>query len=61
MIINLSLIHIFAANKKKPGVGTLPSGVQYKLIKEGNGPMPKDTSMVKVNYEGKTIDGKRCV
>ena len=27
-------------------------------IKEGNGPMPKDTSMVKVNYEGKTIDGK---
>ena len=47
-----------AANKKKPGVVTLPSGVQYKVIKEGNGPMPKDTSMVKVNYEGKTIDGK---
>ena len=47
-----------AANKNKPGVVTLPSGVQYKVIKEGNGPMPKDTSMVKVNYEGKTIDGK---
>ena len=47
-----------AANKKKPGVVTLPSGVQYKVIKEGNGPMPKDTSMVKVRYEGKTIDGK---
>ena len=47
-----------AANKKKLGVVTLPSGVQYKVIKEGNGPMPKDTSMVKVNYEGKTIDGK---
>ena len=47
-----------AANKKKPGVVTLPSGVQYKVIKEGNGAMPKDTSMVKVNYEGKTIDGK---
>ena len=47
-----------AGNKKKPGVVTLPSGVQYKVIKEGNGPMPKDTSMVKVNYEGKTIDGK---
>ena len=46
-----------AANKKKPGVVTLPSGVQYKVIKEGNGPMPKDTSMVKVQYEGKTIDG----
>jgi len=47
-----------AANKKKPGVVTLPSGVQYKVIKEGNGPMPKGTSMVKVQYEGKTIDGK---
>ena len=47
-----------AANKAKPGVVTLPSGVQYKVIKEGNGPMPKDTSMVKVHYEGKTIDGK---
>ena len=33
-----------AANKKKPGVVTLPSGVQYKVIKEGNGPIPKDTS-----------------
>ena len=49
---------VLAANKKKPGVVTLPSGVQYKVIKEGNGPMPKDTSMVKVQYEGKTIDGK---
>ena len=47
-----------AANKKKAGVVTLPSGVQYKVIKEGNGPMPKDTSLVKVQYEGKTIDGK---
>ena len=36
----------------------LPSGVQYKVIKEGNGPLPKDTSMVNVQYEGKTIDGK---
>ncbi len=47
-----------AANKKKPGVVTLPSGVQYKVIKEGKGAMPKDTSLVEVNYEGKTIDGK---
>ena len=47
-----------AANKTKAGVKTLPSGVQYKVIKEGNGPMPKDTSMVKVNYEGRTIEGK---
>lgn len=46
-----------AANKKKAGVVTLPSGVQYKVIKEGAGPMPKDTSMVKVHYEGKLLDG----
>ena len=46
-----------AANAKKPGVKTLPSGVQYKVIKEGSGPMPKDTSVVKVNYEGRLIDG----
>lgn len=46
-----------AANKTKDGVVTLPSGVQYKVIKVGNGPIPADTSMVKVNYEGKTIDG----
>lgn len=47
-----------AANAKKPGVKTLPSGVQYKVIKEGNGPIPTDTSNVKVNYEGRLIDGK---
>ena len=47
-----------AANAKKEGVKTLPSGVQYKVIKEGTGAIPSDTSLVKVNYEGKTIDGK---
>ena len=47
-----------AANAKKPGVKTLPSGLQYKVIKEGNGELPKDTSIVRVNYEGKTINGK---
>ncbi len=31
--------------------------MQYKVIKEGNGPIPADTSWVKVNYEGRTIDG----
>ena len=46
-----------AANAKKAGVKTLPSGVQYKVIKEGSGAMPKDTSTVKVNYEGRLIDG----
>lgn len=47
-----------AANKKKPGVVTLPSGLQYRVIKEGKGAIPSDTTMVKVNYEGRTIDGK---
>ena len=47
-----------AENAKKDGVKTLPSGVQYKVIKEGNGAIPADTSLVKVHYEGKTIDGK---
>ena len=47
-----------AANAKKAGVKKLPSGLQYKVIKEGNGAMPKDTSLVTVNYEGRTIDGK---
>jgi len=47
-----------AENGKKAGVTTLPSGVQYKVIKEGNGAIPADTSMVKVHYEGRTIDGK---
>jgi len=47
-----------AENAKKEGVKTLESGVQYKVIKEGNGAIPTDTSMVKVHYEGKTIDGQ---
>ena len=47
-----------AENGKKEGVKLLPSGVQYKVIKEGTGAMPKDTSLVKVHYEGKTLDGK---
>ena len=59
-----------AENGKKEDVKTLEveydqldgtkgkSFIQYKVIKEGSGAMPKDTSMVKVHYEGKTIDGK---
>lgn len=47
-----------AENAKKEGVKVLPSGVQYKVIKEGSGEIPADSSTVVVNYEGKTIDGK---
>lgn len=46
-----------AANKSKAGVKTTASGLQYKVIKEGNGPIPTDTSKVMVNYEGRLIDG----
>ena len=45
-------------NAKKEDVKTLESGVQYKVIKEGTGILPKDTSRVKVHYEGRTLDGK---
>ena len=48
----------YGDNKKKDGVKTLPSGVQYKVIKEGKGAIPADTSMVSCHYEGRTIDGK---
>jgi FKBP-type peptidyl-prolyl cis-trans isomerase FklB len=47
-----------AENAKKEGVKTLEGGVQYKVIKEGSGAIPSDTSRVKVNYEGRTLDGK---
>ena len=50
-------VKFLAENAKKDGVKTLPSGVQYKVIKEGTGAMPADTSLVKVNYEGRLIDG----
>ncbi len=46
-----------AANAKKEGVTVLPSGLQYKVLTQGNGPIPKQTNTVKVNYEGRLIDG----
>jgi len=44
-------------NKKKDGVITLPSGLQYKVITEGTGEIPKLTDTVTVNYRGTLIDG----
>jgi len=44
-------------NKKKPGVKTTASGLQYKVIKEGTGATPKATDTVTVNYRGTLIDG----
>lgn len=44
-------------NKGKEGIVALPSGLQYKILKEGDGPMPKETDRVSVHYIGKTLDG----
>lgn len=46
-----------AANKTKPGVVTLPSGLQYQVVKEGTGPKPLLTDKVKCHYHGTLIDG----
>ena len=44
-------------NAKQEGVVTLPSGLQYKVLQQGNGPVAKATDKVKVKYEGRLIDG----
>ena len=46
-----------AANAKKEGVTTTKSGLQYKVLKSGNGKTPGPTSQVTTHYEGKLIDG----
>ncbi|MCB0421522.1 MAG: FKBP-type peptidyl-prolyl cis-trans isomerase [Bdellovibrionales bacterium] len=46
-------------NSKKEGVKTTESGLQIKITKEGDGPMPSKEDIVKVHYEGKLIDGTK--
>ena len=46
-----------AENQKKEGIKTLPSGLQYKVIAEGSGKMPKPTDDVTLHYRGTLIDG----
>ena len=46
-----------AGNKKKEGVVTLPSGLQYKVLKAGDGKSPAATDKVETNYRGTLIDG----
>lgn len=46
-----------AENAKKDGVKELVDGIQYKIIKEGNGAKPAETDVVKVHYKGTLIDG----
>lgn len=47
-----------AENKKREGVVALPSGLQYKILKEGNGPKPTADDTVKCHYEGRLINGQ---
>ena len=47
-----------AANKEKEGVATLPSGLQYKILKYGTGPKPSASDSVVCNYRGTLINGK---
>lgn len=46
------------ANKNKPGVVTLPSGLQYEIITKGTGPIPKENDNIKAHYIGTFVDGK---
>ena len=46
-----------AENAKKEGVVTLPSGLQYQVLREGNGKKPKATDQVRCHYEGTLING----
>jgi len=46
-----------AKNKLRPGVTTLPDGLQYEIMREGTGAKPADTSNVKVNYKGMLLSG----
>jgi FKBP-type peptidyl-prolyl cis-trans isomerase len=46
-----------AENAKRPGVNTLPSGLQYEVLSQGNGIRPAATDLVQVHYEGTLIDG----
>ena len=46
-----------AENKTKEGVITTPSGLQYKVLRQGDGEVPQKTDRVKVHYEGRLIDG----
>jgi FKBP-type peptidyl-prolyl cis-trans isomerase FklB len=49
--------NFLAANKTKEGVKTLPDGLQYKVLKSGNGPTPGPTDIVKAHYKGTLLDG----
>ena len=45
-------------NVKKPGVVELPNGIQYEIVKEGNGSQPTLSNKVKAHYKGSLLSGK---
>lgn len=51
-------LEYMTANKAKPGVVTLPSGLQYRVVKEGKGSTPLDSDMVEVHYKGMLLNGE---
>jgi FKBP-type peptidyl-prolyl cis-trans isomerase FklB len=56
---NMKVGQVFLAeNKKKEGVVTLPSGLQYKIITQGNGPKPSLNQTVRCHYRGTLVDGR---
>jgi FKBP-type peptidyl-prolyl cis-trans isomerase FkpA len=46
-----------AANKQEKGVFTTPSGLQYRVLRQGSGPRPRPGAQVRVNYQGSLLDG----
>jgi FKBP-type peptidyl-prolyl cis-trans isomerase len=50
-------VTFLAENSRKPGVSITPSGLQYEIIHQTEGPKPSATDMVTVHYEGRLIDG----
>lgn len=52
-------VKFLAENKKKPNVKTTESGLQYQILRPGNGPKPKATDMVLAHYVGTFLDGKK--
>jgi FKBP-type peptidyl-prolyl cis-trans isomerase FklB len=49
---------LFDVLKSKPGVGKLPSGVQFLVIKPGKGPKPQETDVIVINYKGTLANGE---
>lgn len=47
-----------AANARKPGVVTTPSGLQYQVLRRGSGPRPTASATVSIHYIGRTLDGR---